>query len=371
VWVVTYYSRDKLSKIVRNKPMRNRLLSTILISALILVGCSPLNDILQRKNDLLPIGMTSEEADALKSIILLDDYPLYSMHFKGAYEPEKAGSSESGSLEQGFLVLTIKDVQHHLTWGCSLFAALGNPENMLFGRNFDWQYSPALLFFYDPPDGYSSVSMVDITYLGYSGKENLLKLSIKERADLIEAVEIPFDGMNEYGVVVGMAALELDGQRIDPNKPSIDSLMVIREILDHSRTVDDAIAIIEKYNIIWGNGPPLHYLVADRSGNSVLVEFYQGEIQIIRSSRPWHIMTNFNLSPAAGQPKGKCRRYDQISELLEGSHGQISNQEAISLLEDVSQPNTQWSVIYGITNNEIRISMGKNYNKDPMIFQLK
>jgi penicillin V acylase-like amidase (Ntn superfamily) len=315
--------------------------------------------------------MTSEEADALKSIILLDDYPLYSMHLKGANEPEKAGTSGSLYEEQGFRVFTTKDVQNHPMWGCSLFAALGDTKNMLFGRNFDWQYSHALLFFYDPPDGYSSVSMVDITYLGFSGKKNILKLSLKERAALIEAVEIPFDGMNEYGVAVGMAALESDGQRIDPNKPSIDSLMVIREILDHSRTVDEAIAIIEKYNIIWGNGPPLHYLVADQSGNSVLVEFYQGEIQIIRSSQSWHIMTNFNLSQAAGQPMGKCRRYDRISQKLEDSLGQISNQEAISLLEDVSQSNTQWSVLYGLTNSEIRITMGKDFNKDPMIFQLK
>jgi hypothetical protein len=351
--------------------MRKRLLFIVLITTLSLVGCSTLNGILQRKSDPIPNGMTPEEADALKNIVLLDDYPLYSIYFKGAYEPEKAGSSESGSLEQGFRVLTNKEGKLHPTWGCSLFAALGNPENMLFGRNFDWQYSPALLLFYDPPDGYSSVSMVDITYLGYSGKENLLKLSLKERADLIEAVEIPFDGMNEYGLAVGMAALESDEQRIDPNKPSIDSLMVIREILDHSRTVDDAIAIIEKYNIVWGNGPPLHYLVADRSGNSVLVEFYQGEIQIIRNSQPWHIMTNFYVSPVVDHPNGQCRRYDRISQKLDGSIGQISNQEAISLLEDVSQQNTQWSVIYGITNNEIRISMGKDYNKDPMVLQLK
>ena len=328
--------------------MRNRLISIILITVVLLVGCSPSNEIMEPNTNTIPSGMTPEEVDALKSIILLDDYPLYSMHFKGNYETENVDASESGSLEQGFRLFTKKNGQIHPGWGCSLFAALGDPENMLFGRNFDWQYSPALLLFYFHPDGYSSVSMVDITYLGFSGKENLLELSLEERADLIEAVEIPFDGMNEYGVAVGMAALESDGQRIDPNKPSIDSLMVIREILDHSRTVDEAIAIIEKYNVIWGNGPPLHYLVADRSGNSVLVEFYQGEIQIIRSSQPWHIMTNFNLSPAAGHPKGKCRRYDRISQILEGSLGQISNREAINLLEDVSQPNTQWSVIYGI-----------------------
>ena len=82
----------------------------------------------------------------MKSIILLDDYPLYSMHFKGNYDPEKASTSESGSHEQGFQLLTNKDVQHHPTWACSLFAALGDPENMLFGA-IHWQYSPALLFF--------------------------------------------------------------------------------------------------------------------------------------------------------------------------------------------------------------------------------
>ncbi len=351
--------------------MRNRLFSIILIITLSLVGCSPLNDILQQNGDLLPNGMTQEEADALKGIILLDDYPLYSMHFSGNYEPEIVSTNESGSLEQGYRMFTKNYGQNHPMWGCSLFSALGDSENMLFGRNFDWQYSPALLLFYDPPDGYSSVSMVDITYLGYLGEENLLELTLEERADLIEAVEIPFDGMNEYGLAVGMAALESDGQRIDPNKPSIDSLMVIREILDHSRTVDDAIAIIEKYNIVWGNGPPLHYLVADRSGNSVLVEFYQGEIQIIRNSQPWHIMTNFYVSPVVDHPNGECRRYDRISRKLEGSLGQITNLEAISLLEEVSQTNTQWSVLYGLTNGEIRISMGKDYNKDPMIFQLK
>ena len=164
--------------------MRNRLISIILITVILLIGCSPSNEIKEPNTNTIPSGMTPEEVDALKSIILLDDYPLYSMHFKGNYETETIDASKSGFLEQGFRVLTMKDVQNHPAWGCSLFAALGDPENMLFGRNFDWQYSPALLLFYDPPDGYSSVSMVDITYLGFSGKENLLELSLEERARL-------------------------------------------------------------------------------------------------------------------------------------------------------------------------------------------
>ena len=42
----------------------------------------------------------------------------------------------------------------------------------------------------------------------------------------------PFDGMNEAGVAVGMAAVPQADERHDPGKPTIDSLEVIREILD-------------------------------------------------------------------------------------------------------------------------------------------
>ena len=51
-------------------------------------------------------------------------------------------------------------------WSCTLFAALGDPNDLYFGRNFDREFSPTLLLFNHPKDGYSSVSMVDISYLG-------------------------------------------------------------------------------------------------------------------------------------------------------------------------------------------------------------
>jgi hypothetical protein len=38
---------------------------------------------------------------------------------------------------------------------------------MLFGRNFDYYYSPALLLFTRPPAGYASVSMVDLAVVGF------------------------------------------------------------------------------------------------------------------------------------------------------------------------------------------------------------
>jgi hypothetical protein len=41
----------------------------------------------------------------------------------------------------------------------------------------------------------------------------------------------------------------------------------------------------------------------------------------------------------------------------------MSAEEALTLLQDVSQPNTQWSIVYGISAGEILVSMGREYNQ--------
>jgi len=69
--------------------------------------------------------------------------------------------------------------------------------------------------------------------------------------------------------------------------------MVIRKMLDQAGDVDEAVAILQSYNIEWGSGPPLHYLIADRSGRAVLAEFYQGELYLLPNDQPWHLATNF------------------------------------------------------------------------------
>jgi len=148
---------------------------------------------------------------------------------------------------------------------------------------------------------------------------------------------LPFDGMNEHGLAIGMAAVPESTLPHDANKPAIDSLAVIREILDHARTVDEAVGILGKYNIEWGSGPALHYLIADSMSNSVLVEFFEGNMVTLQ-------------------------------ERLTKGGGELSLPDAerpqAHLLTDVSQAGnnpTQWSVIYGISTGEIDIVMGHIY----------
>jgi len=249
-------------------------------------------------------------------------------------------------------------------WACSLFTALGDADNMLYGRNFDWEYSPAVLLFTDSPDGYASVSMVDIAYLGFGGTRasTLTDLPLVERRGLLDAPFMPFDGMNEHGLVVGMAAVPPGQMRPDPDKETIGSLMVIRKMLDHASNVDEAVAILQSYNIDMQGGPPIHYLIAAPSGRSVLVEFYQGEMAVIPNETPWHPATNFLRASAGESAEGRCWRYDRISQRLAEAEGRITAQDAMDLLAQVSQAGTQWSILYGISTGDVNVTMGRQYD---------
>jgi hypothetical protein len=204
--------------------------------------------------------------------------------------------------------------------------------------------------------------MVDIAYLGYSTQtaSKLMDLPIDERGELLGALQIPFDGMNEHGLAIGMAAVPLTDMPADPSKARMGSLQLIREILDHTRDVNEAVDLIRSYSIDFTGGPPVHYLIADAKGRAVLVEFYRGEMHIFENEQPWHAATNF-LHSSVEDPKGNCWRYDRINTRLNEAQGLLDSSSAMGLLAEVAQGNTQWSVVYQMARGEVSVAMGKDY----------
>jgi len=57
--------------------------------------------------------LSEEETATLNSLEQVDDYPLYTMHYYGAYEQRLSAATETLS-----------------KWACSLFAALGDADNI-------------------------------------------------------------------------------------------------------------------------------------------------------------------------------------------------------------------------------------------------
>jgi hypothetical protein len=301
---------------------------------------------------LIPEGMSAEEASTLATLELVDDYPLYTMTYYGEYVSPEATTA-------------FRPAQLPSDWACSLFAIFGDPDEILFGRNFDWDFSPGLLLYTFPEDGYASVSMVDLYYLGFGDERahGLQDLSFEELEDLLYAPYLPFDGLNEAGLAIGMAAVPAGGVPPDPEKETVDSLLIMRKILDGAATIEEAVEIFQTYNIEWGSGPDLHYLVAEASGRSILVEFSGGDVHFIENQEPWQSATNYLISEAWAEPETHCWRHGVITERLEENAGRINSEEAMALLEDVSQGNTQWSVLYNLNTGDVQIAMGRDYQE--------
>ncbi len=294
-------------------------------------------------------SLSSNAASTLRSLEKLDDYPFYVMHYVGDYSYPPTGLSIPADHD----------------FSCSLFAALGNAGDKFYGRNFDWEFSPSLLLFTDPSDGFASVSMVDLTFIGIDPTvaTKLDELPLSERTELLASPSLPFDGMNEYGLTVAMAAVPdeyADDTSYDSSIPNIGSVGIIRQILDHARNVDEAMAIFKQYNIVFSGGPPIHYLLADPSGKAVLVEFYQGNMVQIPNQDPWHLATNHQRCIAEGDDG--CWRYGILSDRLTTANGQLDLQSAIQLLSDVKQSSTQWSSVYNLTTGDINVVIAKHYD---------
>lgn len=288
------------------------------------------------------------ETRTLESLRQVDDHPLYVMHFYGDY------AFDSEVLQ----ALPAARSEAAPAWACTGFAALNPAGAPVFGRNFDWYDHAALLLFTDPPDRYASVSMVDISYLGYAGDMP----PMSERQNLLHAPYVPFDGMNEQGLAVGMMAVPHGEGGTDPQEPTVDSLLLIRLLLDYAADVDEALALVENYNVDWGGGPPVHYLVADAAGRSAVIEYISGEPVVLRATEPWQVSTNFIISEAT--PEGAnsaCWRYNRSCQALEQAEGRLSPAEALALLEAVAQGSTIWSAVYDMAGGGVRVAMDGDY----------
>ena len=305
------------------------------------------------------IEFTQAEIDSLNSLQKVDEHPLFVMHYQGQHRESAFIGPGTNDLEQSNLEKNPPPL-----WACSLFATLADPQSGVLGRNFDWEFSPALLLFTDPPDGYASVSMVDLAYFfDTSTVTQLMDLDINARRPLLNTPLMPFDGLNEKGLAIGMAAVPESPTPSDPNNKSVGSLGVIRMILDHAASVEEALTIMSSVNILWNGGPPLHYLIADASGQAALVEFVAGEMVVLYNTNPWHQATNFLLSNANGSADGISNRYDLLTERLHEEQGDLSLMEAMDLLADVSQSSTQWSVVYQLYTGQISLAMGRSYSE--------
>ena len=298
---------------------------------------------------------TWNQIRTLASFQRVDNYPLYVMHYYGDY-------GFASHIQRGIGQQSQMDALPLTGDACSTFAALNPAGEICFGRNFDWHKRASLLLFTDPPDGYASVALVDLQYLGSFDRDP----DFAARKALLSAPYVSFDGMNECGVAIGLMLVPCGQYTEDPEKPTIGDLDVIRLVLDYARNVDEAIALLDRYNVRFSYNGCLHYLIADVTGQSALIEFWNGQMIVLRNQENWQVATNFLVSQCpvdlAAQPYYSCARYGKAWETLKQAGGRATPDEAMSLLQAIAQNTTKWSVVYDLNTGDLRVAMGRNYS---------
>jgi len=147
---------------------------------------------------------------------------------------------------------------------------------------------------------------------------------------------------------------------------------LVRKILDHARNVDEAVTIAHQYNISCPTSKSLgvHVLVADPSGQSVILEMYDGELQVIPNNEPWQVLTN---SQVYGLPidiqRVNCWRYDYIYGQLQLKDGAFTQNDSEFILSQVGNPYTQWSAVYDMSGKGMVLFLDFNFSK-PFYFSL-
>ncbi|MBP8640230.1 MAG: linear amide C-N hydrolase [Oscillospiraceae bacterium] len=313
----------------------------------------------------------NKEIRSLLTLNKVDANSLYQMTYFGDYgfdEFLKTGADSDNDIEDFVTKRLLKGMPIDLGVtgdACTAFVTRDANGNVLFCRNFDFGFSPAVQCVTDPENGYSAISTVNLSFAGYS--EDKLPDSITSSFLTLASPFLPFDGMNEKGVAMALLAVPEYDYKTDPSKVTLNTTTAIRLVLDKAANVDEAVELLRQYNIYFSGDVDCHFLIADASGKSVVVEYYDGALQTVTTDESYQIATNFIEYKGLniGEGYSEFDRYDTVKATIEDNGGTLSQEQAIELLAkvgvmDEGVDKLQWSVIYNLTTGEGKLFAHRN-----------
>jgi hypothetical protein len=290
-------------------------------------------------------------------VVQLDEYPLYFMRLDGGYGFDTYLTH--GMRPNGSAPAPRPESPERRPWACTCFASMTSPDGPLFGRNFDFYHRASLLLATSPPGAFASISMVDLHYLGFGGTARLDELQA-QKGRLDRAPHYPFDGVNTNGVAMGLMAVPSAEPPFDPSKVSLYDLALIRLVLDYARDANHAVELMQGFNYRT-NQYPVHFLISDPGGTTVLVEYLDHDVKVTRASEPYMVATNFVVFGSEAPLRTPCWRYDRAYAALRAQNGALSTGACLDLLEAVSQDITMWSVVYNMRGRSADVTVGRRY----------
>lgn len=290
---------------------------------------------------------------------------------------EAGGASTEEQLVQYIIKTMLKGLPIEVPYeipnlACSMFFAETPEKGYVLGRNLDNQTTDLAVVKTAPKDGYASVSVVNLSFLGYNDIYTPDRLL--DRINTLATAYFPLDGINEKGFAVGVLQLQAPVTAQDNGKTDVGTTLAIRAMLDKCATVDEAIELLKTFDMHAAAKGCFHFQMADATGESVIVSYVDNEMIITEEKDGFIAATNFYVHEVPFEyEKQGLDRYEILEKKLTEKKSVLTAKEAMELLgaaKIVSTPpdekgrvySTQWSAVYDLTNPSLSLCADMNYD---------
>lgn len=250
--------------------------------------------------------------------------------------------------------------------GCEVLSAVNADGKLVWGRNFDWCYSVPIIVRSNPKEGYASIATCEFTNI--TQDPELSPYFTKSKFMAVSALYVPMDGINEKGLCVGDIEVKEGGMNVvDTNKVNLPTVIAVRMLLNKAANIDEAIALLEQFDIFPSGDVAHHIAISDASGRAVVVEFFDGGMQVIEQ----HVATNFGIYNN-GIEQAEAPAVDRYNTLLNAynrKNGVMSKDEVLHTMEAVVHEDpfwqTRWTMIYEYREDRILVDyyFGSDFTK--------
>lgn len=346
------------------------------------------------------------------------DGGVYTMHVSGGFYLDKF-IQQGGVKSDNELISFVTD---NITKGlidmgisepeiaCSSFTAVTQDGDKLFGRNYDFDKTNTCIVFTDAiGDRHATISTVDLQFIGIEPDNDVTGLM--DKITCLAATYAPLDGINDAGVSCGIYMTYQGGETTvatdqNTDKPDFTSTTLLRLILDYADNVDEAVEIASAYDLHDSAGTSYHYMVADASGRSAILEWVgetdstdndggnrtlkvtyndnDAHIGETEANADYQVITNFIIQPGyyeGSDPTDKkgYDRYERLYEELDKTDGIVTNEQAaMDILSIVGRRTwknddgngcTVHSVVYNLTDKTMLWVSNENYDDPTAVFE--
>jgi len=240
---------------------------------------------------------------------------------------------------------------------CTTFLINKNGQ-LIFGRNYDWITGNGMVYSNQKGLAKTSSKTSEGNTISWVSKYGSVTFNQYGK-------EFPTGGMNEKGLVVEVMWLEETQYPSSDSRPAIAELQWVQYQLDNCSTVSELIATDKNVRISKGSAP-IHFLVADASGNAATIEFINGKMDVHTSNTlPFPVLTNNSYRESLPVTKlttpvtdNSLLRFSQACNMVQSYATKNTNVPVVdysfNILDKVAQgDHTKWSIVYDITNKKI------------------